>query len=152
MNEIPTLTLDPFGDEAKPEEILAKVEESVEKEIVLSEAEQKIVDDFAEQINITDSNTILQFGAGAQKKIADFSETALGQVRTKDLGEVGEMLSGVVQELRNFEQDGEEEKGFKKLFKRPAQKNCRYENKICKSGKQCKSYYNNIGEPSGNLT
>ncbi len=122
MNEIPTLTLDPFGDEAKPEEILAKVEESVEKEIVLSEAEQKIVDDFAEQINITDSNTILQFGAGAQKKIADFSETALGQVRTKDLGEVGEMLSGVVQELRNFEQDGEEEKGFKKLFKRPAQK------------------------------
>ncbi|WZL80946.1 toxic anion resistance protein [Vallitaleaceae bacterium 9-2] len=121
MSEIPTLTFEPFSDDEKPEAILAEEEKKIEKESVLSKEELKMVDDFASQINLTDSNIILQFGAGAQKKIADFSETALERVKTKDLGEIGDMLSGVVKELKNFDKE-EEEKGLKKLFRRPAQK------------------------------
>jgi uncharacterized protein YaaN involved in tellurite resistance len=121
MSEIPTLTFEPFSDDQKTETILAEEEKKIEKESVLSKEELKMVDEFADQINLTDSNIILQFGAGAQKKIADFSETALERVKTKDLGEIGDMLSGVVKELKNFDKE-EEEKGLKKLFKKPAQK------------------------------
>ena len=83
---------------------------------MLSEEERRAVDAFAAQIDLMNSNAILQYGAGTQKKMADFSEAALENVRTKDLGEVGELLSGVVKELRSF--DEEEEKGFLGLFKK----------------------------------
>lgn len=117
----PVLTLDPFQDmkqEIKPEE----KEEPVMDENVLTDEERKMAEQFANQIDLTNSTMILQYGAGTQKKMADFSETALDNVRTKDLGEVGDLLSGVVQELKNF--DDEEEKGFFGIFK-SRQINCR---------------------------
>jgi len=126
MNEIklelestPTLTLNPFADEVKaPEVILAPepAQEAIVVETALSLEEQKMVDDFARQIDLTNSNVVLQYGAGVQKKMADFSENTLNNVRTKDLGEVGQLLTGVVAELKNFDED--EAKGlFGKLKK-----------------------------------
>lgn len=115
----PVLTLDPFQDtkqEIKPEE----KEEPVMDENVLTDEERKMAEQFANQIDLTNSTMILQYGAGTQKKMADFSETALDNVRTKELGEVGDLLSGVVQELKNF--DEEEEKGFFGIFKKQANK------------------------------
>ncbi|WMM26975.1 toxic anion resistance protein [Tissierella sp. MB52-C2] len=88
---------------------------------MLSPEEKKMVDDFANQIDLNKSNQVLQYGVGAQKKIADFSETALNNVKTKDLGEIGEMLSGVVTELKSFEVE-EEEKGFLGFFKKSSNK------------------------------
>lgn len=90
-------------------------------EIVLSPQEQQMVDQFAAQIDLTNTQQILQYGVGSQKKIADFSETALSNVRTKDMGEIGQMLTSVVGELRAFE-DVEETKGFFGLFKKSANK------------------------------
>ena len=84
-------------------------------ENVLTEEERKMAEQFARQIDLTNSTMILQYGAGTQKKMADFSETALDNVRTKDLGEVGNLLGSVVQELKDF--DEEEEKGFFGIFK-----------------------------------
>lgn len=122
LNEAPELTLTPFEEIVVPGEKneLTKGEESAIKpqtEPELTPKEEKLVSDFAEKINLKDSNMVLQFGAGAQKKIADFSETALTNVRSKDLGEVGEMLSSVVTELKSFETE-EEEKGFFGFFKK----------------------------------
>ena len=88
---------------------------------MLNDEEKRMVDEFSSQIEISNSNLVLQYGVGAQKKIADFSETALGGVRSKDLGEVGDMLSDVVTELKNFDVD-EEEKGFLGLFKKTSNK------------------------------
>lgn len=85
-------------------------------ESMLSEKERQTVDEFARQIDLTNSTVILQYGAGTQMKMADFSEKALENVRTKDLGEVGDLLSGVVKELKSF--DEEEEKGFFGIFKK----------------------------------
>lgn len=121
MNTSPELTLDPFKSEAPPEAPAPAVkEETVMDETVLSEEERKTADSFAQQIDLTDSAVILQYGAGTQKKMADFSETALENVRTKDLGEVGDLLSGVVTELKSF--DEEEEKGFLGFFKKQGNK------------------------------
>lgn len=91
--------------------------QEAEPEPQLTPAEQKMVTDFAAKIDLTNSNQILQYGVGAQKKMSDFSENALENVRTKDLGEVGQMLSGVVAELKSFDV-GEDEKGFFARFKR----------------------------------
>lgn len=114
----PTLTLDPFKEEKK--EMPVKQEDPVMDEDILTEEERRTVDAFAEQIDLTNSAMVLQYGAGTQKKMADFSENALENVRSKDLGEVGELLSGVVQELKNF--DEEEEKGFMGIFKKTSNK------------------------------
>ncbi len=111
----PTLTLDPFSEEKQ--EVMEK---PALDESILTEEEQKIVDGFVEKIDLTDSSMILQYGAGTQKKMADFSESALENVRTKDLGEVGELLTGVVKELKEF--DEEEEKGFFGFLKKPVNK------------------------------
>ncbi|MBQ0027108.1 MAG: toxic anion resistance protein [Lachnospiraceae bacterium] len=88
--------------------------------VELTEEEKKIVNGYVEGINISDSAQVLQYGVGAQQKIANFSETALNNVRTKDLGEVGDLLSGVVAELKSF--DTTEEKGFLGIFKKGANK------------------------------
>ncbi len=88
---------------------------------ILSDAERKMVDDFSRQINLHDSNGILQYGAGTQRKMADFSENALKNVKTKDLGEVGDMISDLVTELKSFDVE-EEEKGFLGLFKKTGNK------------------------------
>ena len=121
MQTTPSLTLDPFKESAAPEApVPAAQEEPVMDENVLSDEERRMADQFAQQIDLTDSSVILQYGAGTQKKMADFFESALENVRTKDLGEVGELLSNVVQELKNF--DEEEEKGFFGFFKKQANK------------------------------
>ena len=121
MQKAPTLTLDPFGEEQaalaeKEPEPLVK-----EEEVNLSPEERRMVEEFAAKIDLHSSNMILQYGAGAQKKMADFSETALENVRTKDLGEVGEMLASVVSELRTLEEE-EEDKGFFSFFKKSGNK------------------------------
>lgn len=121
MQEKPSLTLDPFQETVVPEvQFPAAQEEPEMDETVLSEEERRMADQFAQQIDLTDSSMILQYGIGTQKKMADFSESALENVRTKDLGEVGNLLSGVVSELKNF--DEEEEKGFLGFFKKQSNK------------------------------
>lgn len=111
-----TLTLNPEEETTKEEE---KKEEPVveEKDPIdesnLTETERKTVNDFASKIDITESNTILQYGSAAQKKVSDFSDTALANVRTKDLGEVGTLLSDLVVELKEYDaNDNNEKKGF----------------------------------------
>lgn len=125
------LTLEPFADIPKAPEADRFMQEiqttqnqlqnsgdtSPDAQIALSPEEQKMVDEFAARIDLKDSNMILQYGAGAQKKIADFSENALDHVKTKDLGEIGDMLTGVVKELKSFEPE-EETKGILGFFKR----------------------------------
>ena len=108
--EAPSLTLDaaPGGDAAAAAAQAARDANAVKlDESQLTEAERKMVDDFSQKIDIKDSNMVLQYGAAAQKNIAGFSESALAKVRTKDLGEVGDALAGLVGELQNF---GQEEK------------------------------------------
>lgn len=112
----PTLTMDPFKEMDKAEIIEINQEPEPMDDNVLSPEEQQMVNDFAEQINLDDSNAILQYGAGTQKKMADFSESALEKVKSKDLGEVGELLSDVVVELKGF--DANEEKGLFGFFKK----------------------------------
>ncbi len=122
LKEAPTLTFDTVVD--TKEEIVvtteAKKDEPEKFEVVLTPEEQKMVDDFAAQIDLTNTQMVMQYGAGSQKKIADFSETALSNVRTKDMGEIGDLLTNVVAELKNF--DEEEEKGFLGLFKKSSNK------------------------------
>lgn len=122
---VPKLTLDPVEDEQ--EEIIVEATAITPQtpkppalEDSLSEEERAQVDAFSKQIDVTNSQQILQYGAGAQKKMASFSETALEKVRTQDLGEAGDLISEVVIELKNF--DVEEEKGLFGLFKKQANK------------------------------
>ena len=122
--KIPQLTLTPDLDdmptlEVKQPDMLQKAEASPEAGpdlSVLSPAEQKAVLDFAKQIDLNDSNQVLQYGVAAQKNIADFSETALNKVKTKDMGEIGDMVSSLLVELKTF--DEPEKKGFAGLFKK----------------------------------
>ena len=115
----PTLTFEPLQEEAPAAEI--KPAEPQLSENVLSEQERKMVDDFSKQIDIRNSAAILQYGAGTQKKMAVFSEEALEKVRTKDLGEVGDLLGDVVTELQSFDA-AEQEKGIFGFFKRGSNK------------------------------
>ncbi len=117
----PTLTLTPFPEKKEElpqkteEQAVAEVKEKMEEESRFTPEEQQQIQAFAQQINISDSNMILQYGAGAQQKLADFSEKALENVKSQDLGEVGNMLTDVVAELKNFDVDNEK-KGFLGLF------------------------------------
>jgi len=122
MEYVPTLTLEPDG-ESSPTAVaipaanaleLSKDEVAVAKLDIsqLSDEEQKQVRDFAEKIDITDTNAVLTYGAASQRNIASFSENTLKSVRSKDMGEVGQMLSGLVVELRGFSDTGEGKKGF----------------------------------------
>lgn len=116
----PTLTLDAAGSSAQAAAEAAQKEREANAvkvdESMLTEAERKMVDEFSQKIDITDSNLVLQYGAAAQKNVAAFSENALNNVKTKDLGEVGEALSSLVVELKNFGQP--EKKGFAGLFQK----------------------------------
>lgn len=124
LKEAPTLTFEPFPT-AKEEIVEVKVEQAKEEkeelEVSLTPEEQQMVDNFASQIDLSNTQMVLQYGAGSQKKIADFSETALSNVRTKDMGEVGKMLSDVVTELKEFDVT-EEDKGFLGIFKKSSNK------------------------------
>ncbi len=119
-----TLTLNPQMTEKEPiaEPAPQLKTEDQQQEVQLSPEEQKMVDDFSKQIDVTSSTTVLQYGAEAQKKIADFSDSALQNVRTKDLGEVGEMMADLVGELKGFSADEEEEKGLFGMFKKTTNK------------------------------
>lgn len=130
--EIPTIEL----------EAPVSTEELVTRESVLTDAEKQMVHEFAQKIDITNTTQILQYGNGAQKKISDFSESALANVRTKDMEDVGRMITGLVTELRGFSPD-EEAKGLRGFFKKTGnqmeQIKARYStvesniNKICDS-------------------
>ena len=103
FQETPTLTFHPFEEEKAPVPAAAPekpAEVPVYEESILSEEEKKMVEDFSKQIDLHNSGMILQYGAGAQKKMADFSESALENVRTKDLGEVGTCLQMWLQSLK----------------------------------------------------
>lgn len=116
---IPSLTLEPELDDAP--ELVVKEETALQQtqpETVLTPEEQKMVDDFAAKIDVENTTQILQYGAGTQKKMADFSDTALANVRTQDLGEVGDLITGVVGELKGL--DAEEEKGLLGFFRKQA--------------------------------
>ena len=113
---VPQLTLTPEAPE--PPKVEEKKAEPVEMDDkLLSDEEKKAVEEFSHKINIRDTNMILQYGAAAQKSVAGFSESALNNVRSKDLGEVGQDLSQLVVELKGFG-EGEEKKGFMGLFKK----------------------------------
>ncbi len=109
-----SLTLHP---EEKKEEKIEKSIEVVKMEDSLSKDELKQVEDFSKQIDIRETNVILQYGADAQKKIVEFSDTALNKVKTKDLGQIGDMLGGLVTELKGFNTE-EDKGGFLGLFKK----------------------------------
>lgn len=123
LKEAPSLTFEPFtaAEPSAPEMPAVKEAETKVPEVVLTPEEQKMVNDFAAQIDITNTQLVMQYGAGSQKKIADFSENALNNVRTKDMGEIGQMLAGVVSELKDFNNE-EEEKGFLGFFKKSSNK------------------------------
>ena len=113
----PTLTLDPIAEEPKAEEKKPEPAPAEAPQVNLSPEEQAMVDAFAEKIDITNSQQVLQYGSACQKKIGDFSEAALSKVSTKDLGEVGDMITNLIGELKNFDA-AEEEKGFLGFFKK----------------------------------
>ena len=132
MNEeksyIPSLTLDPQpAAAAAVEEAPAPVEEKAQAPAeklaldMLSPAEQQAVRSFSEQIDVTNTEQVMNYGSGAQKNISEFSDAALNTVRTKDLGEVGDMLGDLVVELQGLNFDAQEKKGFLGLFKKAGQ-------------------------------
>ena len=114
---VPTLTLDPTpeaAEEKKPEPAPA----AQQPEVQLTPEEQAMVDSFAEKIDITNSQQVLQYGSACQKKIGDFSEAALAKVSTKDLGEVGDMITNLIGELKSFDANEEQQKGILGFFKK----------------------------------
>ena len=113
----PTLTLDPAADEKVIEESKKATPMQVE-DTPLSPEEQKMVNDFAEKIDITNSQMVLQYGAASQKKLSDFSETALSRVKTKDMGETGELITSLISELQGFDATTEQPKGIFGFFKK----------------------------------
>lgn len=118
----PTLSFDVVPDENINLVKEKKEELPQEEEVQLSEEEKKMVEAFVDKIDLTNSNSVLQYGSGAQKKIADFSGVALNNVKSKDLGEVGNMLSSVVVQLKDFENTEEKKGGIFGFFKKQAQK------------------------------
>ena len=113
----PTLTLDPAADEKVIAESKKATPVQVE-DTPLSPEEQKMVNDFAEKIDITNSQMVLQYGAASQKKLSDFSETALSRVKTKDMGETGELITNLISELQGFDAATEQPKGIFGFFKK----------------------------------
>lgn len=130
--ETPSLTLEPdLGEFEKKEEVIPKKQLQKEEAPVLTPEEQKMVNDFAVKIDIENTNQILQYGAGTQKKMADFSDTALENVKTQDLGEIGELISNVVGELKDF--DVQEEGKFFGFFRKQTSKIENLKNKYDKA-------------------
>ena len=131
--ETPSLTLEPdLGEFEKKEEVIPEKQPQKEEEVpVLTPEEQKMVNDFAAKIDIENTNQILQYGAGTQKKMADFSDTALENVKTQDLGEIGELISNVVGELKDF--DVQEEGKFFGFFRKQTSKIENLKNKYDKA-------------------
>ena len=117
----PTLTLDPGLANQEKQPAAKQEEPQPMDDSILTEEERQMVNSFAAQIDLTNTNQILQYGAGTQKKMADFSEAALENVKTQDLGEVGDLITGVVSELKNFDAE-DEEKGLFGFLKKQSNK------------------------------
>ena len=125
-NQAPLLSLTPEAPDKELDEVVASIQEKPAAPAAqtapkldssqLTPAERKAIDDFEKQIDVSNPDHSLLFGADAQKKIADFSDTALEAVKTQDTGEIGDMLVNLVTELKGFEADAEEPKGLRKLF------------------------------------
>ena len=144
----PTLTLEPELEEKPVSPAVQPEAEAVKKEMeqtVLSPEEQAMVDSFAQKIDIENTNQILQYGAGTQKKMADFSDAALENVRTQDLGEVGDLITQVVGELRDFDAT-EEEKGFLGFFKKQGNKIENMKNRYAKAEVNVQKITNSLQE------
>ena len=107
----PSLTLDPAADAAVVEEAKKPTPVQVE-DTPLTQEEQQMVDDFAKKIDITNSQMVLQYGAASQKKLSDFSDNALSRVKTKDMGETGELITNLITELKGFDATEKEDRGF----------------------------------------
>lgn len=120
--EIPTLSFDAAEEDDVPAAVekAAPRENDVLAQAQLSEEEKKLVMDFVDKIDLSNTNAVLQYGAATQKKMADFSEKALENVRTRELGEVGDMVANLVTELKSF--DVEEDTGLFAFFKKKANK------------------------------
>ena len=133
FDETPSLTLEPDLESTPKLEAAEKTELQQPKiaEPVLTAQEQQMVNDFAAKIDVENTAQILQYGAATQKKMADFSDAALANVRTQDLGEVGDLIVNVVGELKGF--DAEEEKGFFGFFRKQANKLETMKNKYAKA-------------------
>lgn len=129
-NTVPSLTLEPELESASAPAANEEKEVAV-AEPALTAEEQQMVDAFAAKIDVENTAQILQYGAGTQKKMADFSDAALANVRTQDLGEVGDLITSVVGELQGF--DSEEEKGFLGFFRKQANKLENMKNKYAKA-------------------
>ncbi len=128
-NNMPTLTLEPEPtaptltlDTQEEETVENPIADALANEPQLSPEEQKVVDDFAQKIDITNSAVIMQYGSAAQKKMSTFSDTALENVKTKDLGEIGDQISDLVVELKSFDAQEEEKGVFFGLFKKQSNK------------------------------
>ena len=119
LDAAPTLTMDPAADEKVIAESKKATPVQVE-DTPLSPEERKMVNDFAEKIDITNSQMVLQYGAASQKKLSDFSETALSRVKTKDMGETGELITSLISELQGFDATTEQPKGIFGFFKKTA--------------------------------
>ena len=115
---MPSLTLDPTPAAAPAEVKKPEPVQSAQPQVQLTPEEQAMVDQFAEKIDITNSQQVLQYGSACQKKIGDFSEAALSKVSTKDLGEVGDMITGLIGELKSFDANEEQQKGIMGFFKK----------------------------------
>ena len=127
MSDEIKLTLNPFAEapvaaaeEAvqEAEAIAAQVQADAQQKQQFSPEEQQVIDDFAKQIDITDSNLVFSYGAAAQQNISQFSDSALQNVKTKDLDEIGDQIANLVTELRGFSTDEEESKGFFGFFRK----------------------------------
>jgi len=130
LTEMPTLTFDTVNDVRTKEEVVIATPVEVPKEVNLTPEEQKMVDEFAQKINLNDTKLVMQYGSTSQKKMADFSETALSSVRTKDMGEIGELLTDVVTELKEF---NEPARGFLGFFRRNSNKLAMIKTKYAKA-------------------
>lgn len=133
LNNVPELTLEPVIDET-PELIVVdetQMAQQTPAEPVLTPEEQKIVSEFAAKIDVENTAQILQYGAGTQKKMADFSDAALANVRTQDLGEVGDLIVNVVDELKGM--DSADEKGLFAFFRKKANQLENMKNKYAKA-------------------
>ena len=134
MKEEQQTQLQNLEEEKQEEPKKGKTLEEMYQDAHLSEAERKTVEDFSEKINIRDTNTILEYGSAAQKKVQDFSDSALKNVRTKDLGEIGDLMTTLVQELKSTAPDEEKNKGFfGGLFKKSGDKVSQYKAKYDKA-------------------
>ena len=121
--QMPTLTLEPeAAEEPQAPAVQEEAQVTTLDENVLTPEERKVVDEFSQKIDLQNSTMVMQYGSAAQKKIASFSDTALNNVRTKDLGEVGNQISNLVVELKCFDIDEEEKRGFFGRFKNTGNK------------------------------